>query len=54
VIASTPGAVATPPVVSNEEDAARARAMSDAELKEWQRKNAESMKILEKTTPEMR
>ena len=26
---------------------------TDAELREWKRKNAESMKILEKTTPEM-
>lgn len=29
-----------------------AAAMSAAEAKEWQRKNAEAMKILEKTTPE--
>ncbi|HEV2682438.1 MAG TPA: hypothetical protein VGV14_18185, partial [Rhodanobacter sp.] len=27
--------------------------MTEAELREWKRKNAESMKILEKTTPEM-
>lgn len=27
--------------------------MSEAELREWTRKNAESMKILEKTTPEL-
>jgi hypothetical protein len=53
-IVSTPSAVATPPAASDEQDAARARALSDAELKEWQRKNAESMKILEKTTPEIR
>jgi hypothetical protein len=26
--------------------------MSDAQLKAWQRQNAEAMKILEKTTPE--
>jgi len=27
--------------------------MSDAQLRAWQRKNAEAMKILEKTTPEL-
>lgn len=27
--------------------------MTEAELREWKRKNAESMKILERTTPEM-
>lgn len=28
-------------------------AQTDAELQDWKRRNAESMKILEKTTPEM-
>ncbi|MEP7044200.1 MAG: restriction endonuclease [Dokdonella sp.] len=46
--------VSAPTEVSNEEASTRARARSDAELTEWQRKNAESMKILEKTTPEAR
>jgi len=52
--ATQPAHVQLPAQVSNEQAAAHARAQSEAELKEWQRNNAESMKILEKTTPEAR
>lgn len=53
VLAAPPVAVpaqpASTPVVRHE----TSPPMSEAELREWQRRNAESMKILEKTTPEL-
>ncbi len=52
-IVAKPGAPAPAAAASNEQEAGRARALSGAELKEWERRNAESMRILEKTTPEM-
>lgn len=51
-----PAAVPMPPVQSSPFPATRhelSAPMSDAQLREWQRKNAESMAILEKTTPEL-